>query len=119
MRTPNGVYFPDQSTPWKAITLDFTVGCASGGCSDWDYDVDVEIGRPTGMMDSTIASIDTVSTAPLVLDTTWNAPYEIIEWFQVGRMITPTVDIWLRVNMDLVMLGRMNILGISRTLRHC
>ena len=81
--------FPDQSTPWKTITLDFTVGCASGGCSDWDYDVDVEIGRPTGMMDSTVASIDTVSTAPLVLDTTWNAPYEIIEWYQVGRMITP------------------------------
>ncbi|MEC8835584.1 MAG: T9SS type A sorting domain-containing protein [Bacteroidota bacterium] len=81
--------FPDQSTPWKAITLDFTVGCASGGCSDWDYDVDVEIGRPTGMMDSTIASVDTLSTAPLVLDTTWNAPYEIIEWYQVGRMITP------------------------------
>lgn len=81
--------FPDASRSFQSIDLDLTIGCSSNGCSHWDYDVDVEVGRPTGTFDSTIASIDTVSTAPIVLDTTWNAPFEVIEWYEIGRMITP------------------------------
>jgi hypothetical protein len=31
--------FPDGSTPYARIELHMTLGCASGGCSDWDYTV--------------------------------------------------------------------------------
>ena len=57
-------------------------------CSHWDYDLDVYVGDSTGVMDSTLASIDTVSTNPVVLDTTWNV-FEVVEWHELGRYITP------------------------------
>ena len=31
--------FPDGSTSYGRVLLYFTLGCASGGCSDWDYTV--------------------------------------------------------------------------------
>ncbi|MCC5918877.1 MAG: T9SS type A sorting domain-containing protein [Cryomorphaceae bacterium] len=70
------------------VNMQFTMGCASGGCSDWDYTVLVFLLKPTGKMDSTIASIDTVSISPLVIDTVWNVTPNK-ERFELGRMITP------------------------------
>ncbi|MCB0510359.1 MAG: hypothetical protein KDC82_06315, partial [Bacteroidetes bacterium] len=63
--------FPDDSKEYQQIIMDFTLGCSTGGCSHWDYTVSIEIGRPTGVMDSTIASYDTISTSSLVFDTNW------------------------------------------------
>lgn len=81
--------FPDDSKEYQQILMDFTLGCSTGGCSHWDYTVSIEVGKPTGVLDSTVASYDTISTSPLVLDTNWNAPFEIIDWYELGRMITP------------------------------
>ncbi len=89
----NGTYrdtavFPDGTASYHRVYMYYTMGCASGGCSDWDYTTSIRFLNPTGVMDSSIASIDTLSTSPLDIDTTWNV-YEINERFELGRVITP------------------------------
>ncbi len=80
--------FPDGNTTYRKVLMTYTMGCASGGCSDWDYTSQIFLRRPTGSNDSSITSIDTISTGPLVVDTTWNV-YEVIENMELGRVITP------------------------------
>lgn len=88
-RIINYADFPDESISYQNVTMQLTMGCMNGdSCSHWDYDLDVYVGDSTGLFDSTVVSIDTVSTNPLVLDTTWNS-YEIVEWHELGRYITP------------------------------
>jgi len=42
------------------------MGCASGGCSDWDYTVSVCLMEPTGNLDST-AVLEYILTLPTIL----------------------------------------------------
>jgi hypothetical protein len=91
--TWNGNYdqegiFPDGSTTYRKVVMTYTLGCASGGCSDWDYTTNIWFRRPTGSFDSTVTNLDTISTMPLVVDTTWNV-YQVIENMELGRVITP------------------------------
>lgn len=76
-------YFPLAGKTYNKAILIATVGCASGGCSDWDYDVHFQIGRKTGAKDSTVVSIDSTTN-----DTTWNV-FDVREFYEMGRMITP------------------------------
>lgn len=80
--------FPPTGIDYHRVNMRFTLGCASGGCSDWDYTVLIKVLHPTGELDSNISSIDTISTNPLVVDTLWNV-FEAKEAFELGRMITP------------------------------
>ncbi len=80
--------FPDGSKTYRKITMTYTMGCPSSGCSDWDYTSKIELLNPTGLMDSTVSALDTISTMPLVVDTTWNV-FEVIDNFELGRVITP------------------------------
>lgn len=80
--------FPDGSKTYRKVVMTYTMGCASGGCSDWDYTSQIYFRRPTGNLDSTVVALDTVSTMPLTVDTTWNV-YEVIENMELGRVITP------------------------------
>ncbi|TNE26303.1 MAG: T9SS type A sorting domain-containing protein [Bacteroidetes bacterium] len=79
---------PSQATTYNKILMVYTMGCASGGCSDWDYTTQINLYEPTGMMDSSVASLDTISTNPLVIDTTWNV-FEVNRTWELGRVITP------------------------------
>jgi hypothetical protein len=45
--------FPGDTASFRKITLWYTLGCPSGGCSDWDYTTRVFVRHRTGMMDST------------------------------------------------------------------
>tara|TARA_B100001093_G_scaffold496650_1_gene542613 strand:+ start:360 stop:878 length:519 start_codon:yes stop_codon:yes gene_type:complete len=80
--------FPIENTSYEKILMDFTMGCADGGCSHWDYTVSVYLMHPTGVLDSNIIVLDTLSLEPLDVDTTWNV-YEVTEKFELGRLITP------------------------------
>lgn len=82
------VVLPDGSTPYNRILMRYTMGCASNGCSDWDYTTSIHLFEPTGNLDSNIASIDTISTNPLVIDTSWNV-FEVKRRWELGRVITP------------------------------
>jgi len=80
--------FPDGSVTYEKVLMEYTLGCASSGCSDWDYTTQIYLREPTGMMDSSIASIDTISQSPLILDTVYNV-YEVVDHYELGRVITP------------------------------
>lgn len=79
--------FPTEGE-FEKINMNFVLGCSDGGCSHWDYTVSVYLMEPTGMMDSSIASIDTLTTDSTQIDTLWNV-YEVMEKFELGRLITP------------------------------
>lgn len=79
---------PDGSATYNKILMVYTMGCASNGCSDWDYTTAIQLVESTGNYDSTVASIDTISTNPLVIDTTWNV-FEVKVAWELGRVITP------------------------------
>ncbi|MFK7798173.1 MAG: peptide-N-glycosidase F-related protein [Aureispira sp.] len=79
--------FPDANTSYRKVVMTYTLGCASGGCSDWDYTTQISFRRPTGTYNY-FTTPDTISLNPLVIvqipDST-----EIIEDMELGRVITP------------------------------
>lgn len=79
--------FPTEGN-FEEITMNFTLGCSDGGCSHWDYTVAIYLMEPTGLLDSSIVSIDTLVTDSTIVDTTWNI-YPVLEKFELGRLITP------------------------------
>lgn len=80
--------FPDETKEYQQILMDFTLGCSTGGCSHWDYTVQVQVGDFTGEYDTVFAGYDTVFFNPIYLDTLYEAR-PIYEWYELGRMITP------------------------------
>lgn len=46
--------FPDTSLSFRKIIMKYTMGCATGGCSDWDYTSKIELRQHTGLTDSTL-----------------------------------------------------------------
>lgn len=84
----NWAVFPGANFSAHKILMEYTLGCATGGCSDWDYTTLVNLWRKTGRLDSNIASIDTISTSPMVIDTTWNV-FDEKEAFELAKVITP------------------------------
>lgn len=84
----NWAVFPDGNFNAHKILMEYTLGCATGGCSDWDYTTLVNLWHKTGRLDSNIASIDTISTSPMVIDTTWNV-FDEKEAFELAKVITP------------------------------
>ncbi len=80
--------FPDGNKTYHKILMTYTLGCATNGCSDWDYTTRLTLLHPTGILDSNVKKIDTISTSPLVLDTTWNV-FEKKEPYELARVITP------------------------------
>lgn len=46
--------FPDGTTSYRKIIMNYTLGCPPGGCSEWDYTTSVDVLVPTGTYDSTL-----------------------------------------------------------------
>ncbi len=46
--------FPSADSSFKKVLMTYTLGCPTGGCSDWDYTTKVFIERKTGKTDTTI-----------------------------------------------------------------
>ena len=60
---------PDGTNDYRKIYLHYTMGCATGGCSDWDYTTQIFIRHRTGELDTSLN--------------------EIIENYELARIITP------------------------------
>lgn len=45
--------FPSTNTKYNRILMRYTLGCPTGGCSEWDYTAQVHLRQPTGTYDST------------------------------------------------------------------
>ena len=76
--------FPTTGTYGK-IVMEYTMGCASTGCSDWDYTTSIHARIKTGEYDSIFMGIDTVGG---VWDTIWQV-VERMDQYELGRAITP------------------------------
>lgn len=76
------VSLPNNKT-WSKIIMKFTLGCGTPNCSGWDYTVTTSLGKKTGLIDSSIVSIDTLTN-----DTAWSYSPNLKFW-QVGKLITP------------------------------
>ncbi len=60
--------FPDGSQTYRKIILHYTMGCATGGCSPWDYTTQIQLRHRTGAMDSTLQQQATFTVNGSVLD---------------------------------------------------
>jgi hypothetical protein len=80
--------FPDASQSYHKIIMKFELGCASTGCSDWDYTTLININKRTGELDSNVSRIDTLQNNPLVVDTIWNV-FDVMERIELAKVITP------------------------------
>lgn len=46
--------FPSTEMSYRKVLMHFTMGCASTGCSDWDYTVQIDLRHRTGVLDSSL-----------------------------------------------------------------
>ena len=122
---------PDATKDYRKVYLNYTMGCATGGCSDWDYTSQIFVRHRTGEIDST------QQTAPLftvngtitdsihyssdstyfhfwdittnTIDSTLNTHYEIIEFNDTNNptISTDTLSGWMAnyYNMEFDSLG--------------
>lgn len=79
--------FPNGTTTYRKVVMTYTLGCASGGCSDWDYTTQIYLRHPTGQYNY-FTRYDTVSRNPLVVNAIPDST-EIIQNMELGRVITP------------------------------
>ena len=72
--TWNGNYdewglLPDETTEYRKILMHYTMGCATGGCSEWDYTTKVLVRHRTGERDSTLQEAPSFTVNGSNLDT--------------------------------------------------
>ena len=60
---------PDNTYEYRKIYLHYTMGCATGGCSDWDYTSQIFLRHRTGEIDSSLNSAPNFTVNGNVLDT--------------------------------------------------
>lgn len=106
-----GVFPPDTGS-YRKIWLDFTLGCATGHCSAWDYTVNIYIRKDThindsawdhaptftlnnAIVDSALTKKDTsyktfYDTATHLTDSTANKAETIIQYKNCSKPTTPT-----------------------------
>ena len=75
--------FPPDTNSYRKVFLNFTIGCPSSGCSQWDYTVRIYIDQNTRVKDSTLLQSSsftvngsTVDTLPAKKDTTYTTKYD-------------------------------------------
>lgn len=104
--------FPPDTNSYRKVLLNFTLGCPTGGCSAWDYTVDIYLKHNTHVKDSTYTAApsftvngkvkDTVyvkkdttyttyyDTLTHATDSTANNPYTIIQYNDSVNPTTPS-----------------------------
>ena len=59
---------PDANNDYRKVYLHYTMGCATGGCSDWDYTSQIIVRHRTGSIDSTLQNSPMFTVNGIVLD---------------------------------------------------
>lgn len=108
--------FPSDTSHFRKITLKLTLGCPTGGCSDWDYTTKVIVRHRTGAKDSTLMNtpyftvngntVDSVlfatdttythfyNASSMITDSTANTPLMIVEYNDSVNPSNPTDTLW-------------------------
>ena len=82
--------FPDTSYEYRKILMDVTLGCATGGCSDWDYTVKIEGFHETGIIDSALTALPSFTVdGQAVADTYYfsNTTTFITSWDAINGVV--------------------------------
>ena len=84
--------FPDASLEYSKIYMDVTLGCATGGCSDWDYTVKIEGFHQTGEIDSTLVPFYSFTVDGNSVDTFFysNSATYITSWDAINSEVDST-----------------------------
>ena len=59
---------PDATNDYRKVYLHYTMGCATGVCSDWDYTSQIIVRHRTGAIDSTLQNSPIFTVNGIVLD---------------------------------------------------
>lgn len=59
---------PDATKDYRKVYLHYTMGCATGGCSDWDYTSQIMVRYRTGLIDSTLQNSPMFTVNGIILD---------------------------------------------------
>lgn len=80
---------PDDSLTYRKIYLHYTMGCATGGCSDWDYTSQIFVRHRTGEIDSTLQTSPNFTVNGSVIDTVYfsNSPVIIYVWDSISNAV--------------------------------
>jgi len=77
--------FPNGTQTYRKIILHYDMGCATGGCSPWDYTTQIQLRHRTGELDSTLQQQPSftingsvVSPAYFNLTTTYTTFYDTV-----------------------------------------
>ncbi len=62
------VEFPELGDNYREVLMKFTLSCPTGGCSDWDYDVEVYKRHLTGNIDSNLVNFPSFQVDGATLD---------------------------------------------------
>lgn len=95
------INFPDASLSTYKVLMLYKLKCnpaQNPACGEWDYLTYTYLYENTGVMDSTVASIDTTfdnNQNIVSIDTAWNV-FEVQERYELARYITP-----YGINLDL------------------
>jgi hypothetical protein len=104
--------FPPDTNSYRKVFLNFTIGCPSGGCSQWDYTVRIFFNYNTHVKDSVLKKAPTFTVNGSIKDTllaekdttyitkydsathktdsTANAAYVIVQYKDSTHPTTPT-----------------------------
>ena len=80
---------PDATKEYRKVYLHYTMGCATGGCSDWDYTSQIIVRHRTGAIDSTLNTAPTFTVNGNTLDTVFfsYSPVYIYSWDSINNVL--------------------------------
>ena len=80
---------PDATKEYRKVYLNYTMGCATGGCSDWDYTSQIFVRHRTGAIDSTLNTAPTFTVNGNTLDTVFFSynPIYIYSWDSINNSL--------------------------------
>ena len=80
---------PDATKDYRKVYLNYTMGCATGGCSDWDYTSQIFVRHRTGEIDSTLNTTPTFTVNGNTQDTIFFSynPVYIYSWDSINNIL--------------------------------
>ena len=90
---------PDSNTDYRKIYLHYTMGCATGGCSDWDYTTQIFVRHRTGEIDSTLQESPTFTVNGTTVD---SLPFSDSSYVYFWNLSTESVDSTLSNSYEIV-----------------
>lgn len=84
--------FPDSPKKYNRIIMNYTMGCPSTGCSQWDYTTQIFLMKKTGAIDSTLKLVPNFTVNNNAVDTFWFSSAPTIKTvFNVASKTTDTI----------------------------